>query len=66
MRARIVARSALGLHVEFAGLEASIERALQQRLDAIRAENKEFVDRAVDGRREDLAARSSKPSPPAS
>ena len=47
LRARIVNRSSLGLHVEFAGLDASIERALLQRLDAIRAENKEFADRAV-------------------
>jgi methyl-accepting chemotaxis protein len=48
VQARIVNRSALGLHVEFASLDASFERALQQRLDAIRAENKEFADRAVE------------------
>jgi methyl-accepting chemotaxis protein len=48
MRARIVARSALGLHLEFTALEESVTRALLGRLDAIRAENKAFVDRAVD------------------
>jgi methyl-accepting chemotaxis protein len=48
MRARIVGRSALGLHVEFAGLDAGVEGALRDKLAAIRAENKEFVDRAVD------------------
>ena len=47
VRARIINRSSLGLHVEFASLDAGFERALQQRLDAIRAENKEFADRAV-------------------
>jgi methyl-accepting chemotaxis protein len=48
MRARIVGRSGLGLHLEFTALEPSVEQALRSRLDAIRAENKEFVDRAVD------------------
>ncbi len=48
LRARIVARSPLGLHVEFAALDAAVQQALRDRLDAIRAENKEFVDRAVD------------------
>ena len=47
-RARLVNRSALGLHVEFVALEASAEAALHGRLDAIRDENKEFVDRAID------------------
>ena len=47
-RARIVGRSSLGLHVEFTGLEAAAERALHERLAAIRAENQAFVDRAVD------------------
>src|SRR5262249_11395399 len=46
-RARIVGRSSLGLHVEFIGLEAGVERALHERLAAIRAENQEFVDRAI-------------------
>ena len=48
LRARIVNRSTLGLHMEFAGLDAAVERALLQRLDAIRSENKEFADRAVE------------------
>ena len=47
-RARIVNRSTLGLHVEFVTLEAAAEVALHGKLDAIRAENKEFVDRAID------------------
>jgi methyl-accepting chemotaxis protein len=47
-RARIVGRSSLGLHVEFTTLEAATERALHERLAAIRAENQEFVDRAID------------------
>jgi methyl-accepting chemotaxis protein len=47
-RARIVGRSSLGLHVEFTGLELAAETALHERLTAIRAENQEFVDRAVD------------------
>src|SRR3954470_20082294 len=47
-RARIVGRSALGLHVEFTELERAAEDALHQRLSAIRAENQEFVDRAID------------------
>jgi methyl-accepting chemotaxis protein len=46
-RGRIVARSTLGLHVEFAELDAAARDALQARLDAIRAENQEFVDRAI-------------------
>jgi methyl-accepting chemotaxis protein len=48
MRARIVGRSALGLHVEFLSLDAGAEHALHGRLDTIRTENKEFVDRAID------------------
>ena len=47
-RARIVGRSTLGLHVEFTGLEPGTEAALSARLAAIREENQEFVDRAVD------------------
>jgi len=47
-RGRIVGRSSLGLHVEFTALEADAESALHERLAAIRAENQEFVDRAVD------------------
>jgi methyl-accepting chemotaxis protein len=48
MRARIVARSPLGLHMQFTGLEAGVERALHQHLDAIRNENKQFIERAVE------------------
>ncbi|MBV8840995.1 MAG: PilZ domain-containing protein [Alphaproteobacteria bacterium] len=48
MRARVVGRSSLGLHCEFVGLDATVEAALANRIAAIRAENKEFVDRAVD------------------
>jgi len=48
MRARVVARSALGLHLEFAALDERVKAALAARIDAIRGENKEFVDRAVD------------------
>jgi methyl-accepting chemotaxis protein len=47
-RARLVGRSSLGLHVEFTGLQRAAEEALHQRLAAIRAENQEFVDRAID------------------
>jgi methyl-accepting chemotaxis protein len=46
-RGRIVARSTLGLHVEFTELDATARGALQARLDAIRAENQAFVDRAI-------------------
>ena len=48
VRARIVNRSTLGLHVEFVTLEAGAEGALRAKLDAIRDENQEFVDRAID------------------
>jgi methyl-accepting chemotaxis protein len=47
-RARIVGRSSLGLHIEFTALEPAAQSALHERLDAIRAENREFVDRALD------------------
>jgi methyl-accepting chemotaxis protein len=48
VRARVVGRSALGLHVEFGEIDAATQTALHARLDAIRAENKEFVDRAIE------------------
>lgn len=48
LRARVVNRSALGLHVEFIGLEAATRKALEAKLAAIRGEHREFVDRAVD------------------
>ena len=47
-RARVVARSSLGLHVEFAALEEAMSAALHRKLEAIRDENKVFVDRAVE------------------
>ncbi len=47
-RARVVARSALGLHVEFTAFEADAENALHELLATIRAENQTFVERAVD------------------
>jgi methyl-accepting chemotaxis protein len=47
-RARIVGRSSLGLHVEFTAFEEAAGRALHERLAAIRTENQEFVDRAID------------------
>jgi methyl-accepting chemotaxis protein len=47
-RARVVNRSALGLHVEFANLDVAARRALDGKLAAIRNEHKEFVDRAMD------------------
>ena len=47
-RARVVGHSTLGLHMEFVRLEAATEQALHARLDAIRAENQAFVDRAID------------------
>src|ERR1043166_2423518 len=46
--ARIVNRSTLGLHVEFVALDAAAQDAMRAKLAAIRAENKEFVDRAID------------------
>jgi methyl-accepting chemotaxis protein len=48
LRARVVNRSALGLHVEFIGHEAATRKALEAKLAAIRGEHREFVDRAVD------------------
>ena len=48
LRARLVNRSALGLHLEFARLDTAVERALHERIAAIRAENKEFADRAIE------------------
>jgi len=47
-RARVVARSALGLHVEFIAFEDDAENALHELLATIRAENQTFVERAVD------------------
>lgn len=46
--ARLVNRSELGLHVEFADLNEPVRDALDQKLAAIREENGEFIDRAVE------------------
>jgi methyl-accepting chemotaxis protein len=47
-RVRVVNRSALGLHVEFVSLEPAARTALAVKLAAIRDDNKEYVDRALD------------------
>ncbi len=47
-RGRVVGRSSLGLHVEFTALEPDTETKLHERLESIRAENREFVERALD------------------
>ena len=47
-RGRVVNRSSLGLHVEFTALEPDTRSKLQERVEAIRAENREFVERALD------------------
>lgn len=47
-RVRVVNRSALGLHLAFASLEAAARAALEAKLAAIRHDNKEYVDRAMD------------------
>jgi methyl-accepting chemotaxis protein len=46
-RIRIVNRSPLGAHAEFVALDADATARLVATLDSVRAENKEFVDRAV-------------------
>jgi methyl-accepting chemotaxis protein len=47
-RARLANRSKLGLHLQFTHLEAAERAALDAKLAAIRDENKEFVERAVE------------------
>jgi methyl-accepting chemotaxis protein len=46
-RIRIVNRSTLGAHAQFGALDAEATTRLLATLDSVRAENKEFVDRAV-------------------
>jgi methyl-accepting chemotaxis protein len=46
-RARVVNRSHLGLHLQFLELEADVRTALLKKLDAIRTENNEFIERAI-------------------
>jgi methyl-accepting chemotaxis protein len=45
---RPVNLSPLGLHIEFVDLSASQREALDTKLAAIREENREFIDRAID------------------
>lgn len=47
-RVRVVNRSALGLHLAFASLDTAAREALDAKLAAIRDDNKEYVDRAMD------------------
>jgi methyl-accepting chemotaxis protein len=44
---RVVNHSHLGLHLQFVALEEATRDALMKKLDAIRAENKEFIERAI-------------------
>ena len=44
---RLANCSKLGLHFEFARLDAAVHSALESKLAAIREENKEFIDRAI-------------------
>ncbi|MFN3656501.1 MAG: methyl-accepting chemotaxis protein [Pseudolabrys sp.] len=46
-QARVVNRTYLGLHLEFVGAQGAARMALMARLDAIRHENKEIIDRAL-------------------
>jgi methyl-accepting chemotaxis protein len=46
-RARVVNRSALGLHIEFVDMDASSRGKLEEKLLSIREENNIFVERAV-------------------
>jgi len=48
LRVRVVNRSHLGLHLEIIELEDMVHEALQAKLAAIRDENKEFIDRAIE------------------
>lgn len=45
--ARVVNHSHLGLHLQFVELDDATRAALKTKLDAIRAENKEFIERAI-------------------
>lgn len=48
VRVRVRGHSALGLHLEFVELSAEADKALEQKLVAIRAENSAFIDRAIE------------------
>ena len=47
-RIRAVNRSGLGLHLEFVEMNDKVRAMLEAKLGAIRDENKEFIDRAVE------------------
>lgn len=44
---RVVNHSHLGLHMQFVALDDAARAALAEKLDAIRTENKEFIERAI-------------------
>jgi methyl-accepting chemotaxis protein len=46
-RVRVVNRSPLGLHMAFADIEGPVQAALIAKLDSIRNENKEFIEKAA-------------------
>jgi methyl-accepting chemotaxis protein len=48
---RSVNRSHLGLHLEFTEIGVAVREALHAKLDAIRDENKVFIDRAIEAAR---------------
>jgi len=47
-RIHMVNRSHLGLHLEFIEMDSAVREALETKLAAIRDENKEFIDRAIE------------------
>jgi methyl-accepting chemotaxis protein len=46
-RVRVVNHSHLGLHLQSVEMDTATQAALMTKLDAIRAENKEFIERAI-------------------
>ena len=46
-KARVVNHTHLGLHLQFVEMEGATRAALKTKLDAIRTENKEFIERAI-------------------
>ena len=48
MRVRVVARSVMGLHIQFADQATDVERRLMARIEALKHDNAVFVDRAVE------------------
>ncbi len=55
-RIRVANRSSRGLHLHFTHLEPAARVALDRKLTAIREENKEFIERAIEVAREVSAA----------